>query len=97
MPEKAPYQLSLGNAQEPFRPEIEYVFDVLETWYPIRRSEGSGPVLHCGSQPPEGAIHVPAYLFPDCVKLGEDGISPSRVSLDAAFEKIFPLKSAPSQ
>ena len=97
MPEKAPYQLSLGNAQEPFRPEIEYVCDVLETWYPIRRSEGSGPVLHYGTQPPEGAIHVPAYLFPDCVKLGEDGISPDRASLDAVFDKIFPPKSARPQ
>ncbi len=81
MAEAVPYRLSLDPALEPFRPEIEYACDFLDACHFVRREPGAETVLHYGGGAPDEAIRVPAAVFPNGVRLSEDGIHPEPAPL----------------
>jgi hypothetical protein len=50
----------------------------------------SEKILHYGPDGPPGAITVPAVLFPDCVRVDDDGIHPNFDSLTRAEGRLAP-------
>ena len=77
-------RLSLAPALEPFRPEIEYACDFLDSAYGLKRAPEAARVLHYGPNAPAGTVAVPAVLFPDCVRTDANGIHPRGDALAAA-------------
>lgn len=82
-----PFQLSLDAGLESFRPEIEYVCKFLERAHDLQISHDAGPTLHYGSNPPAGAVTVPAVFFPHGVKVSDDGLCPERTEISAMFSQ----------
>jgi len=85
------YSLRLDPAVESFRPEIEYVLDVLERHYPLHRvgsEETDAPVLHYGAQAGGAAVAVPGNLFPRYAETrGPDGVFLSRGAVERLLAK----------
>ena len=70
-----PYFLSIDPQFEAYRPELEYACAFLDRAHFVERSpERVECILHYGSSPPADAVVVPAALFPNHVRLDEDGI-----------------------
>lgn len=88
--EAKPYRLSLGGGLEPFRGEIEYVCDVLDAWYPMRRDANAKTVLHYGPGGPGEAIRIPARLFPRAVDAGADGLRLDASAYEAIARDLLP-------
>lgn len=84
------FQLSVNSDQEFFRPEIEYVCQFLERAHGLHLSSSMGPVLHYGTNPPDGAVHVPAVFFPDGVKVSHEGLFPDRAAISKMFDQASP-------
>ncbi len=82
MPDIVSYRLSVAPELDAFRPELEYACDFLDRCHFTKRVPESPTVLHYGPNPPEEAISNPAYLFPDGVRLNEDGIHPVPAFID---------------
>jgi len=78
------YRLSLAPALEPFRSEVEYACEFLDLAYGLKRAPEAARILHYGPNAPAGAVAVPAALFPDCVRVGADGLHPRGDALAAA-------------
>lgn len=96
MTESAPYRLSLDPALEPFRPEIEYACDFLDSCHFVARAPEAETVLHYGSGAPAAAIPVPATLFPDGVRLADDGVHPEPTALSRIEQGTGPAPLLPS-
>lgn len=94
MAEGFPYQLSLDPELEAFRPEIEFACGFIDHCYGLQRSD-HGPVLHYGKSSQANAIHVPATLFPDSVRIGNDGIRLDRSRFSAIERQLLPMAATP--
>ena len=72
------YRLSVESGADSFRPEIDYVLDVLERYYPLHRvglEETSAPLLHYGTAHDSADVAVPGVLFPAIAEVrNSDGI-----------------------
>ncbi|MBT3927145.1 MAG: hypothetical protein HOF33_09195 [Rhodospirillaceae bacterium] len=72
------YRLSVDPSAAAFQPEIDYVFSVLERYYPLRRAgpeETDAPLLRYGAADDGADVAVPGVLFPNFVEVREaDGI-----------------------
>jgi hypothetical protein len=96
---ETPYRLSIAPELEGFRPELEYCCDFLDAAHFTRRTSDATVVLHYGAGAPEGAIAVPAALFPHGVTADKDGLWPNCAAL-AEFERadgplaLFPRASS---
>src|SRR5262249_116243 len=53
-------------------------------------------VLHYGAGAPEGAVEVPAVLFPDCVRVDSKGIHPVSAALARALDTAPGLRPPPA-
>ncbi len=78
------YRLSLAPEVEAFRPEIEHACVFLDHAHGLVRDGAAARVLHYGSAPPEGAIAVPAVVFPQMVSVDTEGLHPKHDALKAA-------------
>lgn len=97
MTELVPFQLSLDAELEGFRPEIEYVCRFLERAHGLRFSQDAGNILHYGSNPPAGAVTVPAVFFPHGVKVSGGGLVPERTAISGMFSNTSAPFLFPSQ
>jgi hypothetical protein len=79
-----PFRLSIAPSLEAFRPEIEFACLFLERCHPVNRQDTATRVLHYGPDAPSGAVHVPSVLFPNAVRLDDDGIHPRPQELERA-------------
>lgn len=87
------YRFSLAPSLARFRPEIEHALAFVDRAHGLRRDDTAARVLHYGPEPPPGALAVPAVLFPNGVRLADDGIHPVHEALDklAQGRGIAPL------
>ena len=76
------FRLSIAPALETFRPEIVHACDFLARCHGLIRDETAPRILHYGPAPPEGAVHVPAALFPSGARLDGEGIHPVAPALE---------------
>ena len=91
MPNVTPYRLSIAPALEQFRCEIEYACDFLDSCHFVARVAEAERVLHYGDAAPANAVSVPAALFPDAVRVAQDGLHPERDRLDALCRDAEPI------
>ena len=85
------YRLSIDPLLEAFRSEIEHVATIMDRYYGITRNHNADRILHYGSTPPDGAVHVPNWVFPNCVIIGKDGISLDRKNFCRASNDIMQM------
>ena len=100
MTEPLPYSLSLAAALEPFRREIEYVFDVLDRWYAVARVPNAQRVIHYGDDAPRGALSIPNALFPSAITVQYDGLHLDRdrfaaIEAGKGTAEFLPNKASP--
>jgi hypothetical protein len=74
------YRLSVAAGLESFRPELEHVCRFLDDCYHLRRTADAGRVLHYGEGVPDGAVAVPAVLFPAGVRVDDRGMHLDRTA-----------------
>lgn len=86
------YCLVLSDALEPFRPEIEYVLDVLERYYPVVRVAENEATRHLfyGVTPRDDAIAIPSMLFGNAIGIGADGTPSLDRKKLGPLAKLFP-------
>ena len=89
------YRFSLAPNLALFRAEIEHALSFVERAHGIGRDPSAARVLHYGPEPPEGALAVPAVLFPGGVRLAEDGIHPVREALEKLAAGVGPAPLFP--
>lgn len=81
------YRLSIAEALEEFRPEIEHACGFLDACYHLRRDPGGDRILHYGPGAPPEAVSIPAVLFPAGVRVAGDGIYPRHDALARMAEQ----------
>jgi hypothetical protein len=91
------FRLTLGTDVTGFRPEVGHVLAALRVAHALEAREdgdGGGAWLHYGRDPPAGAIHLPALLFPGAVRVEADGLHLDRARLDAMAGALRPSGDA---
>ena len=77
-----PYRLSIDGPLEELRPELEFACQYLDQCHYLSLRADADLVLHYGANPPQGAVHIPAVLFPEGVIVNSEGIHPDFDALD---------------
>lgn len=87
MAELLTYKLEVAPALQTFMPEIRYVLDIMDRYYPVARKD-DGPtdrILRYGFEGEQDAISIPSHCFGKGIKIALDG----RPSLSQAAIETF--------
>jgi hypothetical protein len=89
-------RITLGADTRGFEPEVSHVLGALRVahgieWRDCPAGDARGDAwLHYGCDPPAGAIHMPAILFPAAARIEDDGIHLDRARLDTVARGLLP-------
>jgi hypothetical protein len=64
------YRVELPPELKPYQSEIDHALSYVDRHYPVERSDGAEKVIRYGG----AKSHIPAVLFPDCVRVSHDGL-----------------------
>jgi len=94
------YRLTIDPSLSVFEPEILYAFDFLDESYGLVRSVEAGRAVFYGPHretAPDGALFVPAAMFPEGLRFDMEGIWPDETGLQRLENSQGPAPLLPAK